>query len=118
MTTLLRVTGRTADLASRDDPPAKSIAFHRADGVASGLDAARRKYANTLRTMKLALEDGARGHGSLRDEARTPLLILIGATAMVLLIAIANAANLLIARSAQRRKELAIRAASAQAVEN
>jgi predicted permease len=47
----------------------------------------------------------------MRDETRTPLIILMCATAMVLLIAMANAANLLLARSAQRRREMAIRAA-------
>jgi putative ABC transport system permease protein len=69
------------------------------------------KRAAELLASKLKLQDGSRGNSNLRDNTRTPILILIGATAMVLLIAMANAANLLLARSAQRRKELAIRAA-------
>jgi TonB dependent receptor-like, beta-barrel/FtsX-like permease family len=64
-----------------------------------------------LLASKLELRDGSHGNSNLRDDTRTPILILVGATAMVLLIAMANAANLLLARSAQRRKELAIRAA-------
>ncbi len=69
------------------------------------------KDAGDLLASKLELQDGSRGNSNLRDTTRTPILILIGATAMVLLIAMANTANLLLARSAQRRKELAIRAA-------
>ncbi len=69
------------------------------------------KAAGELLASKLELQDGSRGNSNLRDDTRTPILILIGATAMVLLIAMANTANLLLARSAQRRKELAIRAA-------
>src|ERR1035438_3849729 len=70
-----------------------------------------RKQIDRFLKSRLTLKDGSHGQSGMREETRTPLIILMGATVLVLLIAMANAANLLLARSAQRRREMAIRAA-------
>ena len=64
-----------------------------------------------FRQQKLSLKEGSRGNSHFREEYQPALVILILATGLVLLIAMANAANLLLARAMERRKELSIRAA-------
>ncbi|HKO14966.1 MAG TPA: ABC transporter permease [Gemmatimonadaceae bacterium] len=62
-----------------------------------------------FRAKQIALEDGRRGQSSTHKETRTPLILLLSITAIVLLIACANIANLLMARAAGRQMEMAIR---------
>jgi putative ABC transport system permease protein len=62
-----------------------------------------------FRAKPILLEPGGRGQSSIPDQTRTPIRLLLGVTAFVLLIACANIANLLLGRSAARAGEMAIR---------
>jgi putative ABC transport system permease protein len=92
----LRLVGRlrpgTTVEQARADLEAVTAAYNAETGVKRG-----------IRVWRL--------HDLVVDSSRRTLLILQGAVAFVLLIACANVANLLLARSVARRRELAIRTA-------
>ena len=106
--TWLRLVGRLKPGVSLDQAPARLNALA---GNPATEWRVRNKFSGQFEDTRLVVHSAATGLSDLRRQFSQPLFVLLGVAGLVLLIACANVGHLLLARSATRRSEFALRLA-------
>jgi predicted permease len=106
----LQVIGRLKPGVSLAQAKANiEVEFHQMmEAQTAGMSAQKKQQ---FLNQHLAVTPGSHGASTLRGDFGKPLLILMAIVGLILLIACANIANILLARSAARQKEVSIRVA-------
>jgi putative ABC transport system permease protein len=107
------IIGRLAPGISRDGAAGQMNVIYRQinEQEIEGITNTSASFRQRFVSKRLELLPGGRGLSDLRAQFSTPLTVLMWMVGVVLLIACANVANLMLARTASRRKEILVRLA-------